>query len=195
MTSSRSHAGPLLALVSLACAGCPAMGITRGAEMAASSTFDGRSYEQQVADDGTKADIEKNLVEVAADLASGVNVDVYRGRVMLTGSAESETERGRATEIARRSSGVVVVYDDIQIAPGGGLVGDTSDFVTNKELGANLLAADGLSSQSFDHRVVNSVAYILGQAASEDEIEIARRTAQDTPGVEGVVLHIDLREP
>lgn len=195
MIWSRSHTGCVLALVSLACAGCPAMGITRGAEMAASSTFDDRSYAQQVADDGTKADIEKNLVEAGPGLARTVNVDVYRGRVMLTGSAESDAERRRATEIARRSSGVVVVYDDIQIAPGGGLVGDTSDFVTNKELGANLLAADGLSSQSFEHRVVNSVAYILGQATSEAEIEIARRTAEETPGVGGVVLHIDLREP
>src|SRR6185369_10408683 len=34
-------------LVAATCAGCPAMAITQGAEIAASSTFDDRSYEQQ----------------------------------------------------------------------------------------------------------------------------------------------------
>jgi len=182
-------------LLSAACAGCPAMAITRGAEMAAGATFDDRSYEQQADDEATKADVEKALVEGNPDLAAKVDADVYRDRIMLTGVVGGEFERRQAVELTRRAAGDAVVYDDIQIASAGGLGADTDDFVTNKELSANLLEAEGLASQSFQHRVVNGVAYILGQAQTDEQVRTARSVALGTPGVRDVVLHIAVGTP
>lgn len=177
-------------LLAGACAGCPAMGITRGAEMAASATFDDRSYAQQAEDEATKADVEKSFLEADADLASAVNVDVYRGRIMLTGAVDREGRRRQAADLTRRAAGDAIVYDDIQVGDADGIPSHTEDFVTDKELAANLLAAETLAAQSFQHRVVNGVAYILGQAQTEGQVRTARSVALDTPGVQDAVLHI-----
>ncbi|MEW6270377.1 MAG: BON domain-containing protein [Thermodesulfobacteriota bacterium] len=178
-------------LLAAACAGCPAMAITTASIKAASATADDRSYEQQLADTERKAEIEKQLLVNDASLAAKVDVDVYLGRVMLTGVVPDEASRRTAVELVRDEVGGATVYDDIQVVPGGSSEG--GGFVANEELGARLLKAEGLGSQSFQHRVVNGTAYILGEARLEEQVETARKTALGTPGVEDVVTHIVVR--
>jgi len=182
---------PALVLLAAACAGCPAMAITTAATTAASATADDRSYEQQLSDDGRKAEIEKALLENDASLAADVNVDVYQGRVMLTGSVDDPESRRTAVEIVRGEVGDVVLYDDIQVVPPG-TPSDGGGFLANKDLGLRLMGEEGLESQSFQHRVVNGVAYIMGAATSEAQVELARQTALGTSGVDRVVTHIDV---
>jgi len=181
-------------LVAATCAGCPAMAITQGAEIAASSTFDDRSYEQQASDEESKAEIEKAFVDQDPALAAKVNVDVYRGRVMLTGVVARESDRRTAFSLADGAAGGGVIYDDIQVSEGGGLEDEAADFVANKELGAELLEAEGLSSQSYQHRVVNGFAYVMGQATMVSQVETVRQTALGISDVHQVVTHITVEE-
>ena len=191
MTIDSSSRAILLLAVALGCAGCPAMAITTAATTVAGATADDRSYEQQVDDEETKGSIEKTLLSNGPSLAA--DVDVYDGRVMLTGSVTRESQRRDAVSLARSAANPTTLYDDIQVVPPGGGSATGSGFVENKDLGARLLAADGIGSQSFQHRVVNGVAYILGEAHHEQQIEIARQTALGTAGVNDVVTHIELR--
>ena len=178
---------PALLLAAL-CAGCPAMAITQASIQAASATADDRSYEQQLSDDETKAEIEKQLLTNAASLAAKVNVDVYLGRVMLTGAVPDDGSRRMAMTLTREEVDDATVYDDIQVVPDGSSMG--SNFVANEELGARLLQAEGLGSQSFQHRVVNGTAYIMGETRTDQQVETARQTALGTSGVQDVVTHI-----
>ena len=160
------------------CTGCPQMMITTAATTAASSLVDDRSFAQQGADLDLKARIEQQLLADSPKLASSINVDVYRGRVMLTGVVPRWTDRRNAAVIASN------------VAAGGGLGDMAGNFAINKELGVNLLAAQGIASQSFQHRVVNGTAFIMGQATTPGQVETARQVALQTPGVHDVVTHI-----
>ena len=180
------------ALVLPWCAGCPQMAITTAATTAASAIVDDRSLEQQGADLDLKARIEQQLLADAPSLASSVNVDVYLGRVMLTGVVPRWKDRRKAVALARSVAVDGEVFDDIEVASGTGLGDLAGDFALNKELGVNLLAADGIASQSFQHRVVNGTAFIMGEAKNPGQIEIARQVALQTPGVQRVVTHIVL---
>ncbi len=180
----------LVAGLALFCAGCPQMAIMTGATTAAGIIADDRSLDQQAVDLGLKADIEKALLSDAPDLAAKVNVDVYLQRVMLTGVVPDESARRNAVRIARQATGGQMLYDDLEVAAGNTLVDTAEDAAINKTLGINLLAADGIASQSFQHRVVNGTAFIMGQAHQEKQIEIARTVALQTPGVRRVVTHV-----
>jgi osmotically-inducible protein OsmY len=172
------------------CTGCPQMAITTAATTAASALVDDRSIEQQGADLDLKARIEKQLLADAPSLAEVVDVDVYLGRVMLTGVVSRPSSRRKALAVVRSVAVDNEVYDDIQVASGGGLGDAAGDFAINKELGVNLLAAEGIASQSFQHRVVNGTAFIMGEATNAGQVETARQVALQTPGVERVVTHI-----
>ena len=181
------------ALAAVWCAGCPAMLITTGATEVASVAVDDRSLEQQAADLDLKTQVERALLQRNADLAALVNVDVYLGHVMLTGVVPSWDSRRAAIDIARQAAAGNEVYDDIEVATGTGIADSAANFAANKELGINLLADEGVASQSFQHRVVNGTAFIMGQAKQESQIEAARRVALQTPGITRVVTHILLR--
>ena len=172
------------------CSGCPQMAIVTGATTVAGAAADDRTLEQQGTDLDLKAGIEKALLEQNATLAAQVNVDVYLRRVMLTGVVQSWDARRAAVGITRQAAPGTEIFDDIEVARAGGVVDAAADFTINKELGVNLLADEGLASQSFQHRVVNGVAFILGQAHREEQIERARQVAVQTPGVTRVVTHI-----
>jgi len=174
------------------CTGCPQMMITTAATTAASSLVDDRSFAQQGADLDLKARIEQQLLADSPKLASSVNVDVYRGHVMLTGVVPRWTDRRNAAAIASNVAAGNQVFNDIEVATGSGLGNMAGDFAINKELGVNLLAAQGIASQSFQHRVVNGTAFIMGQAKTPGEVETARQVALQTPGVHDVVTHIVL---
>ena len=196
MTSAhaiRTTPWPAIAVSTLAlmwCTGCPQMAITTAATTAASALVDDRSLEQQGSDLDMKAHIEQQLLADAPAVASHVNVDVYRGRVMLTGAVGKRSQRRTALAVARNVAGDNEIYDDIVVARGGGLANAAGDFAINKDLGVKLLANEGIASQSFQHRVVDGTAYIMGQARSESQVETARQVALQTPGVQQVVTHI-----
>ena len=194
MTMSRTIDAVLVAaLAAVWCTGCPQMLATQGAMMVASAAVDDRSLEQQAADLDLKGNIDQKFLSVAPALSSEVNVDVYLGRVMLTGVVPDWSDRRTAVDLARQEASGNEIFDDIEVVPGGGLADAASDFAVNKELGVNLLSAEGLASQSFQHRVVNGTAFIMGEAKQESQIETARQVALQTPGVQRVVTHIVLR--
>jgi osmotically-inducible protein OsmY len=180
-------------LAAVWCTGCPQMLATQGAMMVASAAVDDRSLEQQGADLDLKASIDQQLLSSSATLASQVNVDVYLGRVMLTGVVPDWSDRRTAVDIARQAAPGNEIFDDIEVVPGGGLADAASDFAVNKELGVNLLSTEGLASQSFQHRVVNGTAFIMGEAKQESQVEMARQVALQTPGVQRVITHIMIR--
>jgi osmotically-inducible protein OsmY len=172
------------------CTGCPQMAITTAATTAASAMVDDRSLAQQGADLDLKARIEKQLLADAPSLAEAVDVNVYLGRVMLTGVVSRQSSRRRAVAVVRSVAADNEVFDDIQVATGEGLGDAAGDFAINKELGVNLLAAEGIASQSFQHRVVNGTAFIMGEAKNPGQVETARQVALQTPGIQRVVTHI-----
>src|SRR5262249_49528138 len=93
---------PAIAFSALAltwCTGCPQMAITTAATTAASAIVDDRSLEQQGADLDVKTRIEKQLLADAPKVAERVNVDVYLGRVMLTGVLGRRSERRTALAV------------------------------------------------------------------------------------------------
>ena len=182
---------PIGAVLAAVCsAGCPQMLIMKGATTAASILADDRSVGEQAADVELKETIEQKLVDADSALASRVNVDVYLEHVMLTGVVGDASDRRRAVELAREAAGGHEIYDDIETVGGRGFADSANDFATNKELGVNLLADDGVASQSLQHRVVNGTAFIIGEADDESKVEAARQIARQTPGVERVVTHI-----
>ena len=171
------------------------MAITTAATTAVGAVADDRSFEQQAADLDLKARIERRLLSDAPNVASSVNVDVYLGRVMLTGVVPDWAARGTASRLAREVAAGHEVFDDIEVAGDGGFADEATNFAVNKELGVNLLAAEAIASQSFQHRVVNGTAFIMGEADTESQVETARQVALQTPGVQRVVTHIVVSGP
>jgi osmotically-inducible protein OsmY len=206
---ARAHAQPLLGKLArrpaaawhaaltivpaLLCAGCPQMLIVKGATTAAGMIADDRSLVQQTADIDLKGRIETALAGESTALAASVNVDTFNGRVMLTGVLHDVESRRQAARIARETASGQEVYDDIEVSSEGSATDVVADAATNKALGVNLLADEGIASQSLLHRVVNGTAFVMGEG-QPGLTDSVRAVALQTPGIRQVVTHITLEQ-
>jgi osmotically-inducible protein OsmY len=114
------------------CSGCPQLLIAQGVKTAASIMADDRSVAQQTADVELKSQIEQALLAGSATVAGSVNVDVFIGRVMLTGIVGDTDQRRIAARTARSIAGEHDVYDDIEIGSGGTLKSAAEDVAVDR---------------------------------------------------------------
>ncbi len=127
------------------------------------------------------------------DVFRPVNVDVFEGRVLLTGvvpTAERVTESG---EIAAGIKGVRTVINRLE-AGDLSLVDQTRDRGIAARLRGRLLVDRAVRNVNYTIAVVDSVVHILGIAQDEAERRRVAAHARDIPYVREAVLHVILKD-
>ena len=93
------------------------LAVSLGATAACAPTADRRAAGQVVDDAALTARVKTALIKADNVDANAVNVNTYRGEVMLSGFVESEAMIRRAGDVARGVDGVQVVRNDLRVAP------------------------------------------------------------------------------
>ena len=112
------------AFVALAATACSTMNPSAGANasnddsisttVAPTGTHQGLGRTKE--DEQITARIKEAYAANSGVKADGINVDVMRGMVTLTGTVGSAAERDKAAEIANKTSGVFEVKDRLKVA-------------------------------------------------------------------------------
>src|SRR6266478_8894017 len=99
--------------------GCPAaiVGGLAGAGGAGYAANQERGVGGSVDDFTIKTNIQNAWIKTNPALQADLNVTVYEGRTLLTGTAATPEIKAQAEEIASRAPGVRTIYDEIEVAP------------------------------------------------------------------------------
>ena len=154
------------------------------------ATFgDDRNSEQTLTDNEIILNINKRLLSSKnRPLFFSIKVDVFDGRVMLTGTVQNENNRRNAAGLVQGLIGVQELYNDIQVIQNPRNI--SNDMWIDAKIRAQLLAAENIKSLNYRWRVVNNTVYILGQARFPSEkIELIRIVRQ-TSRVRGIIDHV-----
>lgn len=123
-----------------------------------------------------------------------IDVDVDRGKVRLSGFADSEQEITQATKIARSISGVQSVDNRLSLAEGKR---STGRYVDDKLLLAKVKAALAKSSETsafeINVEVNRGIVSLSGFVDSDNERSAAERVASGVNGVEKVLNNLSVR--
>lgn len=163
-----------LALVVLAAAGC------------ASS----RNLDESVSDIGADAALKGVLFADRSHDYGDVDLTIFEGRLMLTGTMKSEEGRRQLIDNAWKAEGVDQVIDEIIVGDGTPLGQGFEDAGIDAALRARLIADDAVKSGGYKASVSKGVVYLLGVARSEAELNAALNVARSISGVEKVVSHV-----
>lgn len=157
-----------LALVLVTAGGCAASG-------------QHRSTGEVIDDSSIATRIKSELL--ADELTDGLNIDVEvdRNKVQLNGFVNSQAQIDRAGEIARSTSGVDSVQNNLQVSDGGDRM--TGEYIDDKALQARVkaaLAEDAVvHSMKIDVEVnrgeVSLGGYVDSTAARNRAVDITRR--------------------
>ena len=191
-------AGPAAALAlviagPLSLAGC-ADAIVSAATTTGLAIAEERTVGDAVKDLSIQAELNHLFFQDDLELYGDVSFSVVEGRVMIKGSVPTHEDRIRASWVARQSTRVEEVINELQVTADGGIVDYAKDVWISFLLEAKLLLDLDILSVNYDIETVNSMVYILGIAQDEDELEQVEEHARSVDGVEGVVSNVIMKD-
>jgi len=175
--------------------GCPAaivagLGAAGGTGYAANQE---RGTGGTVDDLKIKTNIQSAWLQTNPLMQRDLNVTVYEGRTLLTGTAPNPEFKAQAKEVASRVPGVRAMYDEIEVAPDESTWDSAKDTWISSRVRTELAFNANVRSVNYTVETVNKSVYLIGSARSQEELDIATTAARTTPDVKRVVSYVDIR--
>jgi hyperosmotically inducible protein len=165
--------------------------------LAATAAFAADKTTGETIDDSTIATKTKTaLLGDKTAPGNAINVEVYKGQVLLAGFVGSEEERAASIAVAEKVTGVVKVHDGLVVIPGKRSFGMTLDDQTiQTKLKAQLVSEGEMGSKGFGiNTEVHSGEVLMSGYVSEEKYRTkAGEIAQAISGVKKVHNNIWLK--
>lgn len=189
-------------VVGLGTTGCLQLAI-EGAKKA----LEDRSTENQVTDTKVTTGILSRLSGKDKVLLIDINVDVWEGRVMLSGTVADATVRREVVALTGADQRIRALYDEIQVVSKeeqarrreekkeeeSELRRTLSDAWISTKIEAQLIAARGVTAVNYRWRVVRKHVCIVGRARSQAELDKVLQILRETDGVARVTHFVEIK--
>ena len=160
IVKSKGYLGVLLVAFLAGCAG----------------TAEHRSTGQYIDDSTIATKIKSTLLADKLTDGLDIEVEVNRGKVQLTGFADSAEEVRRAGEIAKKTKGVNAVDNELRVAEGARRAGQyLDDKVLVGKVNAALVKAPDVSALDIKVEVNRGIVVLGGFVKSANERKAAKR--------------------
>lgn len=128
------------------------------------------------------------------DTFNRLNLQIYEGRVLLSGRVPDQAKADRAVQLAWQAEDVREVINEIEISNAGALDDFANDTLINARLDSALLFDGEVSSINYSTRSVAGTVYLLGVAQDRAELDRVFRIARDIPNVKRVISHVIMKD-
>lgn len=144
-------------------------------------------------DTGIKASINNKWYHYNSDMASQLELSVYDGRVLITGTVANPDWKAEAVRLAWEADGVKEVSSEVQVADKSRITDAARDeWITTKLRSAILFDSD-VRSVNYTIDVINGVIYLSGSARSQAELDKVVGYARNIANVKRVVNYVRIR--
>lgn len=171
--------------------GCVAA-VAGGAAAGIAASAD-RSIGDQVSDATIKGATAAVWRKTNSEMASGLDCNVYEGRVLITGRVPDPAWIEEAIRIAWRVKGVQQVYNEAAVGPISATGDDLNDGFISTRLRNELLWDADVHSINFIVTTSDHVVYLIGSARTPAELERVTAYARNVPNVKRVVSYVQVR--
>ncbi|MGD9799773.1 MAG: BON domain-containing protein [Parvularculaceae bacterium] len=158
--------------------------------LVAASCASSPNLDESVTDIGANAELKSVLFGDRTHDYGDVDITIFEGRLMLTGTMKSEEGRRKLIENAWRAKGVDQVIDEIIVGDGTSLGQGFEDTRIDTTLRTRLIADGDVKAGNFKTSVSKGVVYLLGVTRSQRQLDAAIDIARSIGGVEKVVSYI-----
>lgn len=179
-------------LIAISLSGCFPT-IFAGATGATVAAAKDRSIGDAVDDAKISAKIKADFIkEGFRALYTKIDVEVVNGRVMYTGTVDSEEDIMKALEIAWNQEGVKEVLNELQTDKNSGSFNGTQyakDSLITAQIKAKTMVNRDIKFVNYTIVTSQNIVYIFGIARSTEELETVASIAAQVRGVEKVITH------
>lgn len=140
-----------------------------------------------------KTNVQNAWIKADPNLQADLDVTVYEGRTLLTGSVPTPQMKDEAKAVAGQVPGVRVVYDEIEVAPPESAWRSAKDAWISTRVRSDLVFNGNIRSDNYTVETVNGSVYLIGSARSQAELDQATAAARYVPDVRRVVSYVQIR--
>jgi len=174
--------------------GCGPAILAGGATAGYKVATDPRSVGRQTDDATITARVKIALIKDPLTKARKIDVDTVNGMVTLTGIVETEAEKKRAEEVAKKVEGVRGVKNNLMV--GHRSFGQSlDDKLLTARIKTKLIAEPGIRSLSIDVDTVNGVVTLTGEVKSKAQRRRVIEIVRTTKGVKRVIDNLRVAKP
>ncbi len=163
--------------------------------LAAAACASSRSLDDSFSDIAGNADLKGVLFTDRSHDYGDVDITLFEGRLMLTGTMRTEAGRAKLIENAWKADGVEQVIDEIIVGGRTSFGQGLTDTRIDQTLKAKLIADGEVTSTRYKIAVSGGTVYMIGAARTEEELDRALSLAGSTGGARKVVSHVVARAP
>jgi osmotically-inducible protein OsmY len=138
-------------------------------------------------------DIKHALARTDLKLNAAVTVNVYEGRVLLTGQVPAPEMKMTASRLAREHPRVRAVYDEIEVAGNDTFFDGAKDAWIGAQIRSRMVLDPDIRSVNYMIETENGSVYLIGMARTPRELERVTDIARHVRGVKRVVSYVELR--
>ncbi|MBL4747290.1 MAG: BON domain-containing protein [Magnetovibrio sp.] len=128
-------------------------------------------------------------------LLTNIGVEVYEGRVLLTGQVETETMRAEAVRLAWTANGTLDVLNEIHVTQLGGILDTAHDVWITAQLSTRLTFDKRVFAINYAIETVGGIVYLIGIAQNQDELDRVINQARAIPYVLHIINHVRIKDP
>ncbi|MGB0681285.1 MAG: BON domain-containing protein [Magnetovibrionaceae bacterium] len=199
MTSTQRPAIPFSLLLVIALISLPLLQGCVGAVVGAGAAVGVAAMEERGVDGKTRdialeTEIRAAYLDHDHRLTAAVGVEVYEGKVLLTGAIPEAAMRADAVRLAWSVEGVSDVFNEIQEVDASLLDSASDTWITTKLL-SNLTFDKEVLGINYQIETVNSVVYLLGIAQNQAELDRVVAHARNVDGVRQIISHVRVKQP
>ena len=118
---------------------------------------------------------------------------IHEGRVVLTGTVDTETLHRDAVALARKVDGVREIYDHVRVDPNSGVADYADDSRIVASMRRAIILDKSILSLNYDIDASAHTLYLLGIAQDEGERQRVLAQARTISGVRSVVDYIRIK--
>lgn len=125
---------------------------------------------------------------------SGIELTIYKGRVLFTGVVANAKIKSDAIHIAQNVQGVKEIIDAMAVTGQDGFAEYTRDSWMTTKLKASLYADEDVFAPNYLVKTFDKTIYIFGTAQTQEEMDSVMNYAFDITGVRKVVNLMELKK-
>ena len=172
--------------------GCVSMFVGSAASIGVAA-MEERPLKVHAKDTAIATEIRYNLVQASDSFITGVGVEVYEGKALITGVVRNEKMRARVLKLVWKTSGVKDVLNELQVG-GNKIKGLAKDSWVTTQLESKITFDQEILAINYFIETVNGTVYLIGMAQSQREIDKVISYARGLSYVKRVISHVRIKE-
>ena len=135
----------------------------------------------------------EQFIKAGLKLTTTIGVDVYEGRVLLTGASKNTKITDQAVKIAWKINGVKNVINEIQVGHSSNISNFAQDAWITTQVKSSITFDSTIYSINYTIETVNGTVYLIGIAQNKKELDNVKNHASKTKFVRNVISHVRIK--